>query len=707
MKKKFKKSKSLRARRNPGFGRYVVGASLIALGAQAQAQAADAVIPPQQAYEGGTNTYNNWIELATGGLMTTGNENQAAQGQRTDPGVFGGIQDLHYQTDVLKKTTLTIDGHSIFDQHDYSVGIGLRRDDIGYLRVLVENFRTWDSGIGGYVPADQKTYALPGDALSLDRGQISFEAGLTKPDLPKLVFKYNHSTRNGQKSSTIWGPEHDADGGISRVYPGILDLDETIDMFSLDASHHYKAVNYGGGVSYEHGNLTDTHKLNFWQGEPIQQKVTDTQGTTYDLLSTHAFANSWIKDNLFLSTGFMYANLDDSFSGSRIYGDDYDVAYSPTYQALGYGYTHLNGDGHKNEYVCNVNLMAMPTKTFNIIPSIRVQEDDWSANSTGIGTLDTSTQPFNANSSRNSLDVCERLDFRYTGVTNWVFNVGGQWTEGQGNLNENGGLTQVNGIGPVPVHFSTDDTRLFQKYFANIRWYPVRQASLDVGGYYKNNAYNYNNTQDNTPDNLSTGNAYPGLIVYQGFQTVDGNIRLTLRPFSKLTSVTRYEYQYSSIYTRPDSASGLGEQESSTMHSQIFGQNLGWTPLNWLALQGGLNYVLSTTQTPADGSTQSILNAQNNYWTANFNSQFALNDRTDLDLGYFYYFANDFQNPQDGLALGAGARQQSCTATLTRRISQNVRLNLRFAYNHSEDNSSGGFGNYDSYLVSSSLQYRF
>ena len=51
------------------------------------------------------------------------------------------------------------------------------------------------------------------------------------------------------------------------------------------------------------------------------------------MLSTHAFAESWIKNNLFLSAGFMFANLDDTFTGSRIYGDDFDVVYSPAYPA--------------------------------------------------------------------------------------------------------------------------------------------------------------------------------------------------------------------------------------------------------------------------------------------------------------------------------------------------------------------------------------
>jgi len=714
MKKKYRKSKSLRAgRQKHGFDRFVVGASLIVVGAQA-ALAGDAITPAQW-FEGGTNTYSNWIELSTGALLTQGNANQATQGKQLNPGVFGGIEDLHYESQVAKKTTFTLDGHSIFDDHDYSVGLGLVRDDLGFVRVHFENFRTWDSGTGGYIPDAQLSYALPGDALALDRGLITFEAGLTKPDLPQITFKYSHSYRNGDESPTLWGPVHDpSSGNIYNVYPGIYSINEKSDTFQLDLTHHYKELNYGVGVSYETGNLNDADKLTFWQGESIQQKVTDQQGTSYDMLSAHAFAESWIKDNLFLSTGFMYANLDDRFTGSQIYGDDFDVVYSPAYPALSYGYTSLNGGAHEHQYVMNVNLMSLPTKTFTISPSIRVQKEDWNSDAAGVGTLydpyynQGETQPFNSNSGYDSLDVCERLDLRYTGVTNWVFNLGGQWTEGQGNLHENGGLTQVNGIGPIPVQFATDDSRLFQKYFASARWYPVRQASLDVGGYYKINQYNYDNTLDNTPNDLSTGNAYPGFILYQGFETLDGNIRLTLRLPKNITLVSRYEYQDSTIRTQPDPASQLSEVNSSKMHSHIIGQNASWTPLNWLGLQAGFNYVLSTTKTPTSDYTQAVLNSQNNYWTVNFNSTLVLDDKTDLNLGYFYYRADDGQNNiVGGVPLGTDTEEHSITAALSRRITQNLRLNLKYAFTHYDDLASVGHFSYDAQVIFASLQYRF
>ncbi len=53
----------------------------------------------------------------------------------------------------------------------------------------------------------------------------------------------------------------------------------------------------------------------------------------------------------------------------------------------------LNGSGHEQEQVANLNLMATPMKYLTIVPSLRVQSDTWNANSAGIGTQGISTEP--------------------------------------------------------------------------------------------------------------------------------------------------------------------------------------------------------------------------------------------------------------------------------------------------------------------------
>ena len=213
----------------------------------------------------------------------------------------------------------------------------------------------------------------------------------------------------------------------------------------------------------------------------------------------------------------MYDNLNENFSGSNIYGDDFNVIYTSN-PLNGFGYTSMTGSASEQEQVANLNLMATPIKYLTIVPSLRVQSDTWNANSSGIGTQGTSTQPFDSTSDEETLDVRESLDVRYTGVTNWVYYAGADLTEGNGNLHQNGGLTSVT-YGPPPVLEISDETRWFQKYFLGARWYPYRRTSIDVGGYYKNNQYNYNYPVDSTYNGASSFDRYPDYLVMQSFQT--------------------------------------------------------------------------------------------------------------------------------------------------------------------------------------------
>ena len=63
--------------------------------------------------------------------------------------------------------------------------------------------------------------------------------------------------------------------------------------------------------------------------------------------------------------------------------------------------------------------------------------------------------------------------------------------------------------------------------------------------------------------------------------------------------------------------------------------------------------------------------------------------------------------PVNGVPFGAGAEEHSVTATLTRRITKNLRLNLKYAFTHYEDSASAGNFSYDAHVIYSSLQYRF
>jgi hypothetical protein len=662
-------------------------------------------LTPEEMFEGGATPLNNWIEFSTGGFLRSGNNAQFQQRHRAYDGPFGGIEDFHYQQEVATNTVFSVDGRALFDLDDYKLKLSLVKEKTGYVRLSYDEFRTWSNADGSFYPPTGAFFPFGSDALELDRGKVSFEAGLTLENKPKVVFKYDHLFREGEKGSTIWGVTHPNIGVTRSLSPTYYKIDESTDVFQLDVTHSIKLTDFGIGLRYETGKLDNSLRITQAPGEPVQQKITDHEETRFDLFSAHAFSESWIKEKVLVSTGFSVTDLENDFSGSRIYGSDFDVNYVPNALA-GSGFVGLNGGSHLREYVMNLNVLFTPITNLTVVPSLRVQQEDTDADFTGRQTQGLNpTAPFSGTSERDVLDVRERLDLRYSGLTNWVFFSRGEWTIGQGNLRELGGTGQVGAGGIQPISRETEDDRFFQKYSLGARWYPLKRLTLDAEGYYKRNHYGYDHVTDSTPNN--SANRYPAYLVLQNFDTYDAHLGMTLSPWKTVTLASRYEYQLSKIHTKPDAISGLSEIQSSRMVSHIISQNINWIPWSRLYLQAGVDYVVSKTET-ADDVTRAILDAQNNYWIVTFNSRFVLDNKTDLNLAYFYYVADNYDdNSSASVPYGADAKQHEMTATVVRRIRENLRLKLKYGYFRYSDETFGGSKDYDAHGLSSSLQYRF
>ena len=154
------------------------------------------------------------------------------------------------------------------------------------------------------------------------------------------------------------------------------------------------------------------------------------------------------------------------------------------------------------------------------------------ANSTADSTFGINSLGATASAAdADAIDVRERPDLRYSGITNFVFTAQGEWTEGQGNLMETGGLFNAATTPGALLLRETEETRFFQKYSLGVKWYPLRRLSMDVGGYYKLHSYDYDHAVDNTP-NDSIANRYPAYLTLQNFETYDGNTRVTWRPLN-------------------------------------------------------------------------------------------------------------------------------------------------------------------------------
>jgi len=130
-----------------------------------------------------------------------------------------------------------------------------------------------------------------------------------------------------------------------------------------------------------------------------------------------------------------------------------------------------------------------------------------------------------------------------------------------------------------------------------------------------------------------------------------------------------------------------------------------------LYLQLGGSYVLNTLETPVAGSAginNLVLNGENNYWTLDASAGYEINPKTHLQLQYSYYNAdNDVNNSAYSLPYGAGAQENSVTATVTRQINKTVQVSLKYGLYRNRDDTSGGQNNYDAQLVYLSTTFGF
>ena len=673
--------------------------------------------------------YNNWLELSLGGIFVSGNDAQFKQRHQLPTGAFGGIEDFHWETSVQKKGTFTIDGRGIFDNHDYAIKLGLSQPDLGYVRAGYREFRTWYDGSGGFFPPNGQWFNLYNDEMSLDRKEAFIEAGLTLPNAPVVTFRYSHEIREGEKGSTIWGDTALTGGlGTRAIVPSFYNIDEHRDLVQLDVKHTIGKTDFGLGGRLDFLSQDNSRNLRRRPGETgttvlgpgtsIDRFVTQRDGVDTDLYNVHAFTDTRLTDRVRFTVGGSFTSMDTDISGSRIYGPDYDSVYDPTFvrrQERDAGFINLSGGAQWKQYVGNINLMLTPCEHLDLVPSVRIEhvDQDGFARFTSTDVLAaptfTPTQENLDNSQeRFFTDVSEALELRYTGVTNWVFYTRGEWLEGQGDLTETQSETDL----PPPsttIARDTDSTRFTQKYVLGINWYPNRHLNMGWQYYYKDRHNEYDNEIDSTSNATNSGNRYPAFLVDQGFQTHDVNFRVAWRPTLFFSSVSRYDFQLSTIDTTGDH---LDSVQSGNMVSHIVSQRFTLTPWNPVYLQLNGTYVFDQVDTPATSQPGAaaglVTKSDNGYWNLNAMVGVALDDRTDLQAQYSYYQSNDFMdNSRVSTPYGDESREHGVTVTLNRMLTPRLRWTLKYGFFDYNDVASGGHNNYTAHMVYSSMQFRF
>ena len=681
--------------------------------------------------------YKNWIELAMGGVITSGDRAQFEQEHRL-PGdqVYGGIEDLHVEGTVGKDAFFSLDGHALFDLNDYDIKVQLAKPNLGYIKTGYTEFRSWYDGNGGFFPHNDVFFAPAYPEMHVDRGDAWIELGLRAPDWPEITIRYDHEFRFGQKDSTVWGDTNLTGLTVQptrKLVPSFRNLDERRDIFSFEASKTIGNTDVLLGMRYEHN--TDDYSLNMERGAgqlppavppPGQQrKVTQKQNDDVDLFSGHGITETRLTDNLWFTSGYSYTTLTNDLSGSRIFGTHWDEAFGqpvPTLVNRDHSFIDLAGTARIKEHVFNANWFWMPTENLAILSGFRYthENDDSDSSFLAEETL-PNTPPFTplnpqggfhfgppipVDGARNSdyNRFGERLEMRYTGIKDWLFYFEGEWEEEWGHIDEFQTFDEE-----IPLDKNTN--ALGQKYSVGATWFPTMR--LNFAGQYFHRIASYD-------EDVFSG-IYPRLI-QQDWNVDDFNVRMTYRPkvpsfLGTLALVTRYDFVHTSIdgqwaiFPQDDL---LADLQTGEIKQHVISESLNWNPLPRFFLQANFSYVLNQTDTPANDinldpqTSPTVVNFRNDYWTVTSGIGYVIDDKTDFFADYYFYCANDyFKNAVVAMPYGMGATENAVSATVTRKLNKNMRLLLKYGYFNYRDVTSGGHNNYQAHSLFSSLQIRF
>jgi hypothetical protein len=661
-----------------------------------------------------TPVYENYLNLAGGGTSVSGDSSNYQKILRHDQSAWGGIEGFRYYTDLDKNTSLTLKGHALAGDHNYLLDLKLERSEVGYLTVGYKAFRTWYDGSGGYFPPAGASFHFYNEDQFIDRTDLWVAGAYTAPDQINFNFRYDYTTRKGLKDSTSWGDTSLTAGlGTRAIVPTYLVIDENRHIFNASLWRDGEQTSWNLAGRYEATKIDNSRNIQRAPGEKANRYVKHTDDMSTDMFMVHGSVETKISQLLSVSTAAAYYDLDANISGSRIYGVSYDPVFDPVYASRQFhdeGFRNLQGTSAMHQSFANVNLMYTPTETLTIVPALKADKTSWDGRASYVETavgaapaLAMAQDDFESESNKSLTSLTGTLDARYVGIKNWVLSFAGEWLNSDGTLSED----LFDEFGVDELYRTTDYGQDMQRLKLTANWYARPGLSFTGQTYWKARQNSFRNTRQS---NAPTGaDRYPAYISHQDFETSDVNFRVSWSPALMVHLVARYDYQESTIRTQ-DIGLAFGESANTTSH--IVSTTATWNPLSRWFVQLGANQVFDTTVTPASALTGNaggiVLNSDNNYFSGNLSTGYALDDQTDLAADYSYLRADNYvDNSLRSTAYGNSSTTHIASLTCTRRVSPQLSYTLKYTFAKNEDVTSGGMNNFRANTIYGKVQYRF
>lgn len=648
-------------------------------------------------------------------IAVSGNEQRFRQITGTREGFSGGVTDFDYQQRIDKDTQFNASGR-IWDEPDsYELDLRYRKRGLGYIRVNVEQFRTYYNDVGGYYqPFDNKSFSLNQD-LELDQGNVLVEVGLTKPKWPFMSLSYEYRYRDGAKSITQWG-EHTEGIATRSIRPSFKDIDQDLHIVRFDFDYDLHGYRIQDQARLEWLDLDTARQTDGSSSSGLNPVTLDRITRTEDNYEHFQGANfirleKQIKPWLLVSGGHHFSRIDGEARLNRS-----SVFFLPDPVAfVDADSQRIVLDRYSNTLNANTRLGPWEGLTF----SAGVQ-GDWT-HQEGMGGIFffELPDPGSVESDFERDVIQEQFILKYDRIPYTVVYAESSLQQDDIDQRER----QRSG--------ATDDfdrnTHVdgnHREFGGGIEVSPWTWGSLNLrySNRVRDNDFDHRVDESMDFDPGESGNGYSAFIRGFKHEKNEFKAKLSLRPFTNLKVKLAYQLIRTDYATTTDPATGLvfvngqperrviapgGEVEAGEYSADVYSLGFTYTPIRRLYLNGSFSYRDAKTETFANG-VAAVVPYKSETYSVLASGVYIIDEKTDVNGGYTFSHSDSTQNnAASSLPYGMDYEWHQVYTGLTRRINESLTTYWQYAFYYYDEPTSGNVNDFTGHGFFASLTWRW
>jgi len=647
----------------------------------------------------------------------SGNAKKFQELQWVRRGTTGGSQFRIGET-FTNGAVVLVEGHAFTD--DFKITLDLRREDLGYVRLGLDQFRKYYDDRGPYFPFRPSgfttftpdIYQLHRD-LHLDDGKAFAEVGLTLPDWPRIVIGYEFQYRNGTKSTEQYGPVTQTSHGtnfVRNIFPAWKDINEDVHILKLEVSHDVAGVHVEDTMHAEFWDLKTARRNDtfFPAGQAYPTAITLTRDTHDQLLFANTLTgakavNPW----LFVSAGYLFSQLDADATLSQTTADGAGRPASGTF------WTCSDIVLKQATQVMNLNGLGGPwdgfTAALGVLADITEQEGFGDVNlqegDPNDPTVGITPEAGLVRSDIDKIGIQETAQLRYTSIPHTAL-----FAEARLKQEEIGKFEEEIG-GAHDFLRDTDNSVRWQEYKAGFDVSPVRQVALNASYTYRLHQSDYNDLRDEQPHGTN-GIGYPAFIRSRDSETHFFETRLVLRPASWVKTTLSYRLAATDFQTSTDPARTFffrtpgGGLLAGMSDASTYSANISLTPWRRFYLSSTFSYQDSRTVT-FDNASPAVAPYRGDLYTVLVSATYALAKQTDVTGTYNFSRGRYGQhNFAGGLPLGIDYDMQGIQVGLKHQFHPDLVATLQYGFFDYDEPTAHGFNDYTAHMIFGTLAIR-